>query len=187
MRWHANECQLATSNSQLATFNSQQHGGGFQGGNFARRGCGKVENFVEKQAGGPAIKEEARMASEKKSAAHAVSGSMDGRREQVFTGLVSAVSVQENGRVVKGGGESLVISFNSTCEAMKMQSAAEKLGLPGRMIPTPQRISAGCGMAWLAPVEAREAILRAMEERGILAGGITVMEYRSRWIHEKRS
>lgn len=94
---------------------------------------------------------------------------------------------RETGRLVKGGGKSLVISFDNTCEAMKMQSAAEKLRLPGRIIPTPQQVSAGCGMAWLAPVEAREAISRAMEEHGILAGGITVMEYRSRWIHEKRS
>lgn len=83
--------------------------------------------------------------------------------------------------------KSLVISFNSTCEAMKMQSIAETLRLPGRMIPTPQRISAGCGMAWLAPLEAREAVLRALKEYGILAGGITIMEYRSRWVHEKRT
>ena len=81
----------------------------------------------------------------------------------------------------------LVITFNSTREAMKMRSVAEKAALPGRMIPTPQRISAGCGMAWLAPMEAREAVLRALEEHGILAGEIVAMEYQSRWIHEERS
>lgn len=83
--------------------------------------------------------------------------------------------------------ESLVISFNSTCEAMKMQYLAETLHLPGRMIPTPQRISAGCGMAWLAPIEEREVILKAMEEHRILTEKIVSMEYRSRWVHEKRS
>lgn len=83
--------------------------------------------------------------------------------------------------------KSLVISFDSTYEAMKMQSVAEKLHLPGRIIPTPQRISAGCGMAWLAPVEAQEGILKAMEEHGVLAGEIAEMEYRSRWAHEKRT
>ena len=44
------------------------------------------------------------MALENKSAAHAVSGSTGGRRERVLTDLVSAVSVQETGRFVKGGG-----------------------------------------------------------------------------------
>ena len=42
-------------------------------------------------------------------------------------------------------------------------------------------------MAWLAPMEAREAVLRALEEHGILAGEIVAMEYQSRWIHEERS
>ena len=83
--------------------------------------------------------------------------------------------------------KSLIVSFNSTCEAMKLRSIAESIHLPGRIIPTPQQISAGCGMAWLAPVEAREVSAQAMEEHGILAGEIAVMEYRSRWIHEKRS
>lgn len=142
---------------------------------------------MENRPASRALKEETRMAYENKSAAHAVSGSMSGRAEQVCKGLVSVDSVPETERLVKGGAESLVISFNSTCEAMKMQSVAEKIPLPGRIIPTPQRITAGCGMAWLAPLEAREAVLLALKEYGILAGGITVMEYRSRWVHEKRS
>lgn len=41
---------------------------------------------------------------ENKSAAHAVSGSTGGRAEQVCKGLVSADSVQQTGRLVKGGG-----------------------------------------------------------------------------------
>lgn len=81
--------------------------------------------------------------------------------------------------------KSLIVSFNSTCEAMKLRSIAESIHLPGRIIPTPQQISAGCGMAWLAPIEAREAVSRTLEEHGIVAGKIVVMEYRSRWVHEK--
>lgn len=50
------------------------------------------------------MKEETRMMLENKSAAHAVSGSMSGRAEQVCKGLVSADSVQETGQFVKGGG-----------------------------------------------------------------------------------
>lgn len=44
------------------------------------------------------------MAFENKNTAHAVSGSTGGKREQVFTGLVSTDSVQETGRLVKSGG-----------------------------------------------------------------------------------
>lgn len=46
MRWHANECQLATLNSQPSTLSFQQ-GRGVQGGNCVRRGRGKVEKIVE--------------------------------------------------------------------------------------------------------------------------------------------
>ena len=30
--------------------------------------------------------------------------------------------------------------------------------MPGRLIPVPRSITAGCGMCWAAPREAREAV-----------------------------
>lgn len=47
------------------------------------------------------MKEEAHMMLEHKSAAHAVDGSTGGKREQVFTGLVSVPSIPEPARPVK--------------------------------------------------------------------------------------
>lgn len=41
-----------------------------------------------------------------------------------------------------------VITFRTTTEAMAMEKYCEQHGLPGRMIPVPREISAGCGLAW---------------------------------------
>ena len=42
--------------------------------------------------------------------------------------------------------ETLIISFGTTTEAMKMERCCEKGGLPGRLIPIPREITAGCGL-----------------------------------------
>ena len=48
-----------------------------------------------------------------------------------------------------------VYTFHPTTEAMKMEQCAREHGIPGRLIPVPRQISAGCGMAWAAPAEAK--------------------------------
>ena len=40
-------------------------------------------------------------------------------------------------------------------------------GLPGRMIPIPSEVSAGCGLAWCVPAEERGALLDALESGGL--------------------
>jgi len=45
--------------------------------------------------------------------------------------------------------DSLVMAFDSTHEAIAFEAAAQALGASGRLIPLPQAISAGCGLAWL--------------------------------------
>ena len=48
--------------------------------------------------------------------------------------------------------------------------AAEALftnsGLPGRMIPIPSQVSAGCGLAWKAEVDERPQLLAALAQAG---------------------
>lgn len=46
----------------------------------------------------------------------------------------------------------VVFAFPTTTMAMKMEAAAKAKEAPGRLIPVPRQISAGCGMAWCAPV-----------------------------------
>ena len=46
----------------------------------------------------------------------------------------------------------VVFAFPTTTMAMKMEAAAKAKEAPGRRIPVPRQISAGCVMAWCAPV-----------------------------------
>ena len=48
----------------------------------------------------------------------------------------------------------LIITFPSTAAAMEAESFCQEQGLPGRIIPVPREITAGCGLAWRAPPEA---------------------------------
>jgi hypothetical protein len=52
-----------------------------------------------------------------------------------------------------------VLTFATTSDAMALEAAAKEHGLPGRMIPVPSEIDAGCGFAWRCELEEREALL----------------------------
>ena len=54
--------------------------------------------------------------------------------------------------------ERYVVTFRTTAGAMAMERACRDTGVPGRLIPVPRTISAGCGMCWAAPKEARTAV-----------------------------
>lgn len=70
----------------------------------------------------------------------------------------------------------LVIAFDTTAQAL----AAEKMfigsGLPGRMIPIPSQITAGCGLAWKAEPEHRQALCGALESANIRYSACRVLE-----------
>lgn len=61
----------------------------------------------------------------------------------------------------------LVVTFHTTADAMAMEKACREQNIPGRLIPVPRELSAGCGLAWSAPVDMRDSILRVMEQNGI--------------------
>ena len=46
-----------------------------------------------------------------------------------------------------------IITFATTTAAMAMESFCLENNLPGRLIPVPQEISSGCGVAWRVLVE----------------------------------
>ena len=54
--------------------------------------------------------------------------------------------------------EKCVVTFRTTTGAMAMERSCKEAGLPGRLIPVPRSITAGCGLCWAAPREAREAV-----------------------------
>lgn len=59
--------------------------------------------------------------------------------------------------------ERLVITFHTTSEAMAMESCCKEGGVPGRLIPVPRQISAGCGLAFSSPSGEKERVLQYME------------------------
>ena len=61
----------------------------------------------------------------------------------------------------------LIVTFHTTADAMAMEKACKDSGAPGRLIPVPRAISAGCGLSWCAALEDREEIRSAMKAAGI--------------------
>ena len=56
----------------------------------------------------------------------------------------------------------LVITFATTTQAMAMETFCAKQGLPGRLIPVPREITAGCGLSWKAQPQDKDVLLEAM-------------------------
>jgi len=61
----------------------------------------------------------------------------------------------------------LVVTFHTTADAMAMEKACKEHHVPGRIIPVPRVISAGCGLAWCAALNVREQISDIMKQVGI--------------------
>lgn len=61
----------------------------------------------------------------------------------------------------------LVITFHTTTEAMAMEKVCKQTQTPGRLIPVPREISAGCGLAWCAALDEKEKIRQVMKEMDI--------------------
>lgn len=66
----------------------------------------------------------------------------------------------------------LVISFSSTAHAMAVEKYCMQHDLPGRLIPVPKEITAGCGLAWKAALSDREALIAAFEKENITYDGV---------------
>ena len=56
----------------------------------------------------------------------------------------------------------LIITFATTTQAMAMESFCTREQLPGRLIPVPREITAGCGLSWKALPEEKEQLLAAL-------------------------
>lgn len=61
----------------------------------------------------------------------------------------------------------LVVTFHTTADAMAMEKACKEQDAPGRLIPVPRAISAGCGLSWCTELEYKELTERLMEQVGI--------------------
>lgn len=70
----------------------------------------------------------------------------------------------------------LLATFPSTTAAMAAERFCLAHQLPGRMIPVPREITAGCGLAWKAPPEAREELSKAWKSAGVDWSEMTVLD-----------
>ena len=63
--------------------------------------------------------------------------------------------------------EFLVITFSETTDAMAAERLMQEMKIPGRIIPIPRQLSAGCGLAFKTEMDRKELAVHALEEAGI--------------------
>ena len=62
---------------------------------------------------------------------------------------------------------SLILSFSTTASALQAEQHLTAQGCPGRLIPLPAEIRAGCGLAWRAELSDRDCLIAFMKEHDI--------------------
>lgn len=65
----------------------------------------------------------------------------------------------------------LVVTFHTTAGAMAMEKLCKSQKIPGRLIPVPREISAGCGIAWRSEPAFRQTLEALASQAGIETGG----------------
>lgn len=70
----------------------------------------------------------------------------------------------------------IVLSFAKTTDAMAVEKYCMENHLPGRLIPIPREITAGCGLAWKAAPEDEELLVSGMTEAGLSWSGLYHLE-----------
>ena len=66
----------------------------------------------------------------------------------------------------------LVVTFHTTSDAMAMEKVCKERNVPGRLIPVPRAISAGCGLSWCAAPTSRTALEKLLQEQDLNPEGI---------------
>lgn len=69
-----------------------------------------------------------------------------------------------------------VVSFPNTTSALAMERSCRAADIPGRIIPVPNQITAGCGFAWRAEVKERDLIEAFILEKGLTYDRIYTIE-----------
>ena len=70
----------------------------------------------------------------------------------------------------------LIITFATTTQAMAMEKFCMENGLPGRIIPVPREITAGCGLSWKAKPEEQQLLRSKLTEAGMVWQQMAVIE-----------
>lgn len=70
----------------------------------------------------------------------------------------------------------LILSFAKTTDAMAVEKYCMDKGLPGRLIPVPRQITAGCGLSWKAAPEDQDVLTEALTKAGLVWSGLYILE-----------
>ena len=70
----------------------------------------------------------------------------------------------------------IVLSFAKTTDAMAVEKYCLENKLPGRLIPIPREITAGCGLAWKAAPEDEELLVSGLHKAGLSWSGLYHLE-----------
>ena len=70
----------------------------------------------------------------------------------------------------------LVVTFAATADAMAMERYCNEHQLPGRLIPIPREIHAGCGLAWKTLPDEKEQFTKALADAGIRWEAMEILE-----------
>ena len=70
----------------------------------------------------------------------------------------------------------LIITFATTTQAMAMEKICMEHNLPGRIIPVPREITAGCGLSWKAKPEEQLLLTEKLTEAGMVWQQMAVIE-----------
>jgi len=69
----------------------------------------------------------------------------------------------------------LIITFNSTTDAMAFERYCHKREIEGRLIPVPRTISASCGMCWRTSPDRKKEIEEDVKNARLIVSGIYEM------------
>ena len=72
----------------------------------------------------------------------------------------------------------VIVAFHTTHEAMAFEDFCLAGGVPGRLIPLPGEIAAGCGLAFSSLPENLDLIKAALDEAGIKPQHLVIIEIR---------
>ena len=65
-----------------------------------------------------------------------------------------------------------ILTFESTTQAMAAEKFCMEQNLPGRLIPIPREITAGCGLSWKAVPEEETRFLRHWRKQAVTGRGV---------------
>ena len=70
----------------------------------------------------------------------------------------------------------LIVTFANTPDAIAMEIFCQQNDLPGRLIPIPGVLKAGCGLAWKTLPEEKEHFMQALANAGIRWEAMEILE-----------